>query len=434
MTAVVQTIATHALHGLYLPPDMWCAASYVLGNVLEECVDDMHSQQPLTDTYDRFADVVNEYHYRIEAARDLIDAQWLDYCDTMMAMADLAMTYQHITRGLTAAIELAFSIHCRTVGIADTALYPRIIPPTLDNMRIDTLAGISQTETFLPIFTTEPWVSWLERLRAQQRRSQAVLRKHDAHEVLKSGYYGLADVVRNRAVLRKHNLQRKAAQRSIRRSVAMYGKLNRLADLRIFLQSSADNDKALIVEGKRYDYHLTMHPESLFKETIHLNSKMTPLSTAVFNKAGQQLCNVCIYYRDTPLLDHVLSMMLNVSNAETELDVLNAMIVVQAPRAFYADPILPAMKGLRDPSIAPTFVENLAHHCNTLDEPQTAALDLIWVSALPHARRAFRKIMACEKNYLRAMHQADQFDMWEFISGEPNAIKFLQQYQAEGFA
>jgi hypothetical protein len=283
------------------------------------------------------------------------------------------------------------------------------------------------------LLTTEPWLGWMELLRAQRARSIALLQCSRLSTALADHIQYLLEYVNTDplwlAERRKDRADAITARKSIRRSYKMYNRVGRVDTLRKFLQSSSKPYRPLVLEGKRYDYHLIQNPD-LIANTQNCNDKTSTAATIVVNKAGERLCQICVYYHDTPPLDFVMATAVQVQNEETEMDILRGGWVMDAARHFYADPILPELKGLKEPNQAPTLVENIINH--TVYETANGTFSRkshIKVKAMPLAFRAFVKIMRCGPQYLKIMRACERFSVWEYVNGDKEATAQLKAVQ-----
>jgi hypothetical protein len=436
----VDATAGNALQGLYLTPEMWFTAAHMTPQILEASVEMMHKTQPLTADYESFAERVNGSYYiwdhlgAFDCSKTDIEG-YLGFKDgdlrlgklSMMA-ADISMTYRQIRRALLAATNLATTIMLRNVNAEDTASYPRVIPAALDDLRISSIEHVN-INLFHRILTVEPWLSWMERFRAQKQRSDRTLAGEDAGEALAEGIHE-----RTREILKKiENTRRgvpkieRAARKSLRKSAALFDRVLGVEARRDFLRSW--QGKPLLVEGHQYNYFLSMRRNSLFRTTIDTDTRMSTVATMVYNKAGERLCELCHYFRDTPALDCVIATTLNVTNEETELDLLRAACVIDAPRSFYHDPVLPELKGLRDPVTAPTLIENVFSHVETLPHEQWELRDQLRLHALPLAYVAFKTINHLPKQYLPLMRLCGEFSIVDYMVGDQDAALYLKLAQ-----
>lgn len=429
---VVAATASNAKRGLYLTPDMSFCAGFIVPFLLEHSVDRLHAKQPLTEVFSPWADRVQDTYLAWKSLTRLSDQSKARLGEITMVAADLASTYRQIERAMVAAVDTALAIHFRTIGAEDHAEYRRVIPRELEDMQI---AAIEQVDVIIMhrILQAEPWGSWMERLRAQHQRTEKVLRtSEDLADRLRDGIIEIIETITRdtRKVQIRQYRENQLAHKSIRRSVKMYERLGTMSNLRLFLNSH-QADTALVIPGQQYDYHLVMRRNSLIPGTIMCDTKMSPVATAVYNKAGDRLCEVCLYYEDTPVLDYVMAMGLNVSNCETELDILRAGCVIDTPRGFYDDPVLPDLKELSDPVDAPMLIDNIFNHSHTL--PMTSQ-EMLKRSAMrehaqPLAHQAFTGVMCLSKNYLPLMRGCSEYSVWSYIDSEDEALSRLRMAQ-----
>lgn len=416
---VVTTTAINALSGLHLTTDMFFCATHFTWRALENFVDEMHLRQPNDSDYDAFADMVNDnYHdwtvrYPVSSANTGVM-----FNRTAIAAADLAGTYGHIKRGMQAMVDLVFAIHLRSKGYPDDGMYRRVIPPELVDMRLDRITTIN-VSTFLRILNIDPWRSWLQRLRAQKQRTVTQLANEYVSKQLEEEVRLLVGASKLKfAVIdawkQKHDAETsRIARKSIIKSFKMFERLDATDLLRRFLASATG--EAVEIEGHAYNYQIKMYANTLYTLTLDCNLKMTYMSTHVYNKQGERLCQVCHYFKETPILDSVLATVLTVRNPETELEFLNAACIVEAPRWFYDDPLLPILKNMSDPAAAPGMVENIFRFADTYNNEPLR--DLLYARTLPMAYSAFLRIMRPGKRYLSIMRHCGDFEMWEIMIG-----------------
>lgn len=429
---MVTATAANALNGLYLTPDLHFCAVNVTPNELIWAADEFHEKQPHTEDFDTFANDVNDAYHVWTGSDKAPLKRYPRLAELAMATADLASTYKQITRGMCAAVDAVLSVHFQSTNVADDADYRRVIPPGLRTMRLEHKRNIN-IETFLRVFAVDPWQSWLERLRAQKQRTVLHLSSDHVCEALVKGTEKLVDTTcREHSDLlriKKNKQEIEAARKSIRKSIKMFERLNCVDDLRQFLGSRANPLRPLVIEGKTYDYRLYMRSGSLLQTTINCNTKVAPVGTDVYNKQGNRLCEVCLYFEDTPLLDNVMAISLNARNEETEIKMLRAACVIDTPRSFYDDPILPELKGLHDPATAPTLVDGLFNHSRTLRGDASAIQDRLFKFALPLAYAAFIRIMHVGRCYLPIMRLCSEFTVWDYMEGNAHALARLMAVQ-----
>ena len=438
MEDVIQATAFNAMNGLYLTPDMCFCATNVAAIELDVIVDRFHSKQPRNSDYEELADAVNDLFYvwktKLPAPDRPSIGTW--FGDLAMMTADLSTTYRLIRRGMYAALDLALAVHLRDTGIADDAPYRRVIPSGLENMHLGSIEDIT-VDTFLRILAVDPWQSWMERLRAQKQRSIQSLALAYADKMLTRGteyiLESLDNLAQSPSPLKALYIARRQARKSIRKSIKLFDRLGRTDDLRQFLNSASQatggDAGPLLVNGRNYDYALLMRPGLLLSSTINCNSKMAPFGITVYNKQGNQLCGICAYFEHTPLLDNVLAIALSVQNERTEMEMLDAACVFDTSRWFYTDPVLPVLKGLPDPIMAPTLVDNIINYADSLSSDHNVLRTNMSKQKIPMAYNAFVHIMRPGKRYMSTMRRCAEYTHWEIMIGNEKARATLLDAQ-----
>jgi hypothetical protein len=433
----VDATAEIALQGLYLTPDIWFSASYHTSSILHNVVDKMHEKQPLTTDYEIFSEKADVAYHLLGYATTPADPptsadrdEGIRLIDLMMMAADLSITYGQINRAMHAAADLASTILLRSINAEDDAKYHRAIPAALDDLSIPDIEHVN-VEIFHRILTVEPWVSWMERLRAQKQRTTRALLLDNAGDHLVDGiteiYQDRKTAPDYRAELRNLWKRNRAAHKSIRKSTDLFDRILGVEARRNFLHSW--KSQPLHIEGHRYNYRLYLRPDSLMKTTLNTDTRLATVGTVMFDKAGERLAEICHYFHDTPALDCVISTALNVRNEETELDLLRAACVIDAPRSFYRDPILPELKGLNDPATAPTLIENVFSHAGSLSPGQTALRDTMRTDGTPLAYAAFKNINHLNSTYLPLMKLCERCNMWSYFEGAEETKHLLKLVQ-----
>jgi hypothetical protein len=426
MDAAVEATLSHAVNGLYISPDMWLSANYLTAHLLLRPVKIMHSQQPITTDFERFSDLINEYYHIVADYTSRPDVPAL-YSQTynrcvreFMAVTDLSMTYTQIRRALLSAVYVAMAIVRKTINTPDEGDYPRIIPFQLEDMRITSYDAINE-DIFQRILAVPPWSGWTAKLRAQRTRTLATLSdKSILTDILRPAKH-LRDVLVTKPL--KKSFRRKT-HRTIRKSADLFQRTFGSQQLRAFLSSTPQ--QPFPVQGFRYNYDLIMRPKSLFRSSHILDTNTSTITTLVYNKIGERLCELCLYFEDTPILDTAVATVLHVQNEETEIDLLRAACVIDAPKLFYADPILPELKHLSDPLLMPTLIESIMSYTDTLpkDEVQT-----IRDATLPIAYRVFRRINSVGKQYFPLMRMCHEVYYVDFLRADQTALALLELVQ-----
>lgn len=396
----------NAEQGLRLTADMAFFATEFISHHLENDVKELHSKQLTSDSTDWFADRVT----------DLAAIHQSTLSRRMMACGGLSRTYRAIKCWYASAVQTAINIHLNTIGAEDNCEYPRVVPHELASMRIATPEQINR-DTLWRILTHEPWLSYAEQVRAQQHRLARTFSKPGAVEMLPQV---IEQLVQNAPKEKKNPRERHAVDRSIRRAYKLHNRLFGSANLRQLLRQ-----RQLTLTGKLYKYNLTTEPGDLLHYTRRTNTGTPPIHMELLRKNDDvPLCTLCVYFKDTPYIDHLIGVSLHLRTEETELDLLRAAQAQFPTAAFYQDPILPGLKGLDDPVTAPaTYVSNLALHAN--NDQQYGTL-----------RDSFREqswyeianeMMDFPRDLLKTLYTARQFTGWEFIQQTEEASFVLEQ-------
>lgn len=352
MRGVVEVSIDHTYHGLYLTPGMWFYGSMILGDTLEPVVRKLiHGQQPLASHYADFADVIHDvFVSEVDPKPGLIMV--------LTTMFSLALSASQINRGVRALTEVAASLYYRTKGIQETAEMPLLIPPTLDDVRIERPWEITPA-VFRRIVRVDPWLSWTERLRAEFRRNARIMRSPVLKQIIDKFWTNmeieeaalLTDPTNNdqKIVRQEQRSQRQliqAARRSIKRAIVLHDRFNNGETVRRFIAG-----EPVIAPGVTYDYQMQKH-SSLIQGTIIRDTDMVPLSLTILNKQQAPLATGCLVINDVSVLDYLFHVKIAAANAETEQRMLQAMFITSVTERFFADP-LHLMKGITDRYTAP---------------------------------------------------------------------------------
>jgi hypothetical protein len=421
----LRNFVTNTYLGLYVTADMTFVANHVLPMMLNGDVERIHARQPTNRDLRWFGHEINQSWLIWEQlAGDEYDDVF--YRGQLMAMADgFAKTYPQILVGLIAVIDTALATHFQTTSpqINNESEYPRVIPRGLRHLRIERLEDITP-DILHRILCADPWQSWMELLRAQDQRSRRAIATLDPacgrlREVI-------GEISFRRAAPKKREI--KLARRSIRRSITMIDRLFGRATLRAFLASYPTVGRQhapIVVQGKNYDYQLTMQP-GLHHGTVEMNTGAPSIWTMVYNKSGQFLAEICLYYDNTPVLDALISTILNVRNEATEIEVLQAAHIMLATKAFYHDPLLPHLKGLHDPTDTPVLTANIRQYAEALTGENARVRKLLVHRHLPTVFRIFLDIMRPPPHYLKALQASAQYTGWDLAGGDPKPTALLQ--------
>ena len=429
---VVEVSASNAMAGLYMTPDIWFFASYVLQERLDDSVQTIiHDKQPSTLSYATWADYVyDRYDDYVASHPDCYSGG-----EMLMAVAAMVATKRHIERGIDALVDVAINIHLKTTNTCvENPKHPLIIPHELETERFNLASEITQ-DKFRQMFVVEPWLSWMERIRSQFERTRKLISSENVDLAREIKYYANSQTayvnsLRAKKRIKEFLKRRDYAKRAIRRAVKLHERVGTTKELRVFLKG-----EPLIIKGKLYDYKLVMDSDSLFKYTINRNTKIAPAHLTIYDKDRVNLCGTCLYFDDTAIIDHMLNVKLYASNEQTELEMLNALHVTSVTSAFFRDPFLPGLKGITDPVIAPlTTVYNIEMNRLELaasgEPPPNIALHGL---LFPIAKSAFDEIMCLPKNYISMLDQLKDHNFWACLAGEESAVKAIESVTPAAF-
>lgn len=399
----VKVTVGNALDGLLLTPDMGFFASELKTREVVDAVIELHSQQVTAARYEQFADVVSDIYSEQPA---------LLYTELMVCAA-LARGYHHIVRWRQSAVQTAINIHLNTIGAADHAEYPRTVPYELIDLRVAKPEHINR-DVLWRILMTEPWLSYAERARAQYGRMMKILSRVGLIEQLPEVLQDLITATKPQALI-DYDRQQADAKRSIKRAYKLFDRLFGNRNLRALLEH-----KTVVLMGHLYHYALYIDPGDLFYYTANTKTGMPPVHTVVQRKSDQvALCTMCLYFRDTPLIDHLIAFSLHLKTEENELDMLRHGQMQHMTSAFYRDPVLPALKGLSDPvQSPPSFISNISLHANGDEEYEPLRLSLLKYDCdgLVH------ELLGYPATLMQVMRDAKWYSAWDFIQNDEDEV------------
>lgn len=422
MKNVVEVSADTTMAGLYITPDIWFDAVYASqDDLLGDVQRIIHSAQPLTSNYAAFGDNLYERYHRRRATQSSFE-----YYEFPMVMASFAMNRWQMDAALQAIVEVAISIHMKTINSPDDAAYPRVIPHELADMRFDAAWKINR-DAFRQMFMAEPWASWIELMRGQLKRNRDIVATQLLYQRLQEFRFRTALVSKLHSLKENHTLWLKheerrmqLAKRAIRRAVKLHDRLFGVEDIRTLI-----GGKPTIIYGRLYDYHLTFDKGTLFQHTIHRDTKMSPTWLEIRDKSNISLGHACLYFRDTAVLDHLLNVKLYTSNWESELDMLRALHITQTTSAFFRDPVLPELKGIRDPVTGPlTTIENIILHANS-DQNHDIRKRIMMGPFLVEARAALQELLQFPKGYLAVLDFCSNHSLWTYLQS-PSLLETVE--------
>jgi hypothetical protein len=411
---VVEVSAEVALSGLYITPDIWfysmVASKDDLANAVQRII---HDKQPLTSSYAKFGDYLYEkYHNERE----------LGYGRYLMTMSSFALSDWQTNVALNTLVEVAISIHMKTINAPDHSIYPRIIPHELEHSRFDSAWKINR-DVFRQMFMIEPWCSWIELMRGQFQRNQRIVRHADIVPEVREFTNRTKAVAINlsKKHVEKQNQDIRQAKRAIKRAVKLHDKLFGIDDIRLLMKGHL-----VIIRGHHFDYILSTETDKLFHHTIVRDSKMAPTWLRIRNKRGDDLGSACLYFDDTAILDHLLNVKLYASNPNTELDMIRGLHVTRVTRNFFNDPVLPELKGLHDPVTGPLITtDNILLHAQN-DRTNLAQKRIMYGPLYIEAQAALQELLRFPKKYMAMIRKCGAYGLWSYISGNPQALAIIE--------
>jgi hypothetical protein len=409
---IVSVSTDIAFGGLYLTPDMWYFGQFIARDDLLDDVRIIHDTQPLTTSYAKFGDSISDkYHHDVMADFTMY------FCDHLMAMAALTRSHNQMNVALNAIVEVAVAIFLKTIKSPDDAGFPRIIPHELENMRVRSGWKLNE-DCFFRMLLAEPWLSWIELMRGQFERTRKTVSRGNTLTRMQE-FREVAQKVE--IYIPEHKDDREQARRAIKRAVKLHERMFGLDDVRSLLKGIPT-----LIEGKHFDYRLEFDRGTLFQETIIRDTGIAPTSLEIRNKKGDTLGNSCLYFEDTPILDHLLNMKLHCSNSETELDMIRGFHITRTTADFYRDPVLPDLKGIHDPVTGPlTTIDNVTSHAfsNQAHWGQRRAMHGPLFTA---AKAAMTHMLRFPKGYLEALETWSRYGMWSYMHGRPMAMSLME--------
>ena len=404
--AVLITIA-NAQAGLLLSPDMSFYASEVCCHQLRPTVDLMHRRQLNPAAYDAFADVVSDVYARRQNGM---------FIHGVMVCAAIANTYPYMARWYRTAHYTAINIHLNTIGAVDRCRdYPRIVPPALADWRIEKPEHITY-DLLWRILVTEPWLGYAERMRAQYARMAEAF-SHTEVDRLPEQIKRLDALQRLSENKRQLRMRQRTTRHRIRRAYKLHERLFGLKRLRSVLRDR------LVLTGHYYCYRLTVDAGDLELYSEETNTGTPPIHITLLRKTDQAvLGTLCIYFEDTPLIDFLTAILLHLKTPALELELLQTGQVQNVTSAFFRDPMLPELKGMRDPATAPdTYITNLINHVNGDEAYET----MRGIATVFDWEPLVEEMMGYPKALLRTMAHQGPSNPWAYIMDTEPAAPIL---------
>lgn len=422
---LVQATCDIALNGLYMTSDMSPFIAFIEADTARLAAERIHSRQPRSRDYASFSTYMND-HYVLY--RDVgIDTSGMSL---VMATYDLAHTHRQLRRFMFSASDVLSALMLRNTSVHDDDnIYPRIIPPALDDIAIRNWDDVTEN-IVLRVLTAEPWVGWMEQFRAQQARTRAVLNDNDLLPMIDGLFSNVTEFLQ---VPRPRPKLDRSLRKRTRRSADLFVRHLGRDQLKQFLHSK--HRDPLRLRGHRYNYELIIYKDTLLVHGADLNAGVCSFHVEVHDKDGRWLCDLCHYFPDTPPLDGVVAMALHVQNPELEFEFLRAACVNLASRHFYTDDVLPALKEMPYPELAPTMINNILHY--SVSGVLRDQLDEVRARICRHGYRLFSQINNLRPQYLPRMRECGLFGPAEFVAGNARtkpfeALKRIQEAYMDG--
>jgi hypothetical protein len=416
-SALIKVMNYNATCGLYATPGIEYFANSILVDKLTKAIEMMHLRQPRTKDYVAYGTLISDLY--------LCELPEYPFGRVVMCCGALCRTYIQIENAFLAVARVAVAIHQKTINVADDWAFPRIIPDGLEEMRLPSLAAITQDDIHR-IWCAQPFAGYMEMLRAERHRvmhamtdskfTDAIMRLQLVLEKISYPQRTIMQTVR-----RKYH----TARRSVRRSTDMYNRLGKRDLLDRFLQSSPL--QPLIIPGHRYDFHL-IKKQDLLSNTVNCDNGVGAVTCVVCQKdTHNHLGEICVYFPETPPLDHVLATELYLRTPEREMDLLRAACFIDANTAFYHDPILPELKGISHPNEMPISTVGINFHaCSDPDHQRMRSVNAHLPDLLLLVGLSFLQIMHVGPRYLPLLADCGRFDPDDFLVAVPEAMEMVE--------
>lgn len=182
--------------------------------------------------------------------------------------------------------------------------------------------GHSYIEAIDRLFVHWKLDRWAWKLGEQYLRSRAVMQQFrdsaDLHAALSrvSVRYGcnVSGTLPKQIPKPARKLQRRA-RRAINRGIRSFERHLGLRDLQAFISAGK-----VTITGAKHRYALTNYG-NIVSHTMYLGHGV-PFGLDIVNDAGVKLASACVYLPDTPIIDQILALALNVKDTESEIEFL----------------------------------------------------------------------------------------------------------------
>lgn len=417
---VVEVSVEIALSGLYTTPDMRFFSMFADHQTLQDAVQTIiHSKQPLTSSYADYGDYLYESFHSspVDSSHKLGAA--------LMNLYSFTDSHAIIDHALNAIVEVAMNILKKTNNVPEDPTRFRIIPHELEHLRFTRPLKITR-ENFHEMFMCEPWLSWIELMRGQMERNQTAIANYNLAECarfFRSVLVKKGDPKTVKKVARRDENDLKQAKKAITRAYKLHERLFGVHDVKRLVKHHR-----VTIEGRHFDYHLSVERGHLFRDTIVRDSRMSPTWLAIIDKKDRkkELGTACLYFDDTALLDHLLNVKLCASNASAELDMVKAFHITSVTKRFFDDPLLPDLKGVHDPVTAPlTMVENI--YREMLPAWRRPTQDSIMFGPLyTEAKIALMALLRFPRGYLTMINRCRKYNFWDIVFDHPGAMRTIE--------
>lgn len=102
-------------------------------------------------------------------------------------------------------------------------------------------------------------------------------------------------------------------RRALRRSIDLFRMLRPADEVRTFLSGDP-----LIIRGRSFDYRVQKR-DNLLQHTMHPRSAHIPYDLQLLDKSGKSLARGCMVIYDTPVIDQLVALILNIEHDETKV-------------------------------------------------------------------------------------------------------------------
>jgi hypothetical protein len=92
-----------------------------------------------------------------------------------------------------------------------------------------------------------------------------------------------------------------------------------------------------IVESKLFNYRIRKSGVSMIKQTLNPIGCHIPYDLIVMSKENVELCNLCIYFDETPVIDQVIATVMHLQFEEGEQKMLETGNFFNKKEDFYTD-------------------------------------------------------------------------------------------------